>query len=72
MNETMLAIKAAVVGFFSLLGTFLGWKGVMFGFWVVAMAIDWVTGTYAARKTGEWTAPLQKQAPEIRSLLSWW
>lgn len=60
MNETMLTIKAAVVGFFSLFGTFLGWKGVMFGFWVVAMAIDWLTGSYAARKSGEWDSSVAK------------
>lgn len=54
MNETVITAKAAITAFFTALGVFLGWKGIMALTWVVLMAIDWLTGTAAARKSGTW------------------
>ena len=54
MNETVVTAKAAIAAFFAALGTFLGWKGIMAVVWVVLMAMDWLTGTAAARKNGTW------------------
>ena len=54
MNETIVTAKAAIAAFFAALGTFLGWKGIMAGVWVALMALDWLTGTAAARKNGTW------------------
>ena len=54
MNETIVTAKAAIAAFFAAIGAFLGWKGIMAVVWVVLMAMDWITGTAAARKNGTW------------------
>lgn len=54
MNENVLAMKAAVVAFFTAMGTLLGWKGIMVLAWVCLMILDYFTGTFAAMKVGEW------------------
>ena len=54
MNESMLKIKGVIVATFAAIGTLIGWKGIMALTWVVLMAMDWITGTAAARKNGTW------------------
>ena len=54
MNDNVLAYKAAIAAFFSAVGALLGWKGIMVLSWVVLMALDYITGTWAAMKAGEW------------------
>ena len=54
MNENVLAMKTAVVAFFTAMGTLLGWKGIMVLAWVSLMILDYFTGTFAAMKAGEW------------------
>lgn len=54
MNENVLAMKTAVVAFFTAMGTLLGWKGIMVLAWVCLMSLDYCTGTFAAMKAGEW------------------
>ena len=54
MNERLVAIKAAMAAFFTALGAFLGWKGVMALVWVLLMALDYISGTAAALKAKDW------------------
>ena len=54
MNDNVMAMRAAVVTFFTAMGTLLGWKGIMVLAWVLLMALDYLTGTFAAMKAGEW------------------
>ena len=54
MNETVLAAKAAITAFFAAVGMLIGWKGIMILAWVCLMALDYLTGTWAAMKAGEW------------------
>lgn len=54
MNETVLAAKAAIAAFFAAVGMLIGWKGIMVLAWVFLMALDYLTGTWAAMKAGEW------------------
>lgn len=54
MNETVITAKAFIAAFFAAIGTFLGWKGIMAVAWLLLMAMDWITGTAAARKNGTW------------------
>ena len=61
MNETMITAKAAIAAFFASVGTFLGWKGVMAVTWVLLMAMDWITGWTAAKKTGTWKSGIAKE-----------
>lgn len=56
MNENLITIKTAIVAGCTALGAFLGWKGVMLITWVAVMALDYVSGTLAACKAGEWSS----------------
>lgn len=54
MNEHMIAAKAAVVAFLGSMTAFLGWRTIMVLAWIVLMALDYFSGTIAARQTGTW------------------
>lgn len=60
MNDNLVTIKAAIAAFFAAVGSFLGWKGIMAVIWVVLMAMDWITGTAAARKNGTWKSSISR------------
>lgn len=61
MNENMMTIKTAIVAGCTALGAFLGWKGVMLVAWVAAMALDYLTGTVAAMKSGQWCSATARE-----------
>ena len=61
MNENMMTIKTAIVAFFTALGAFLGWKGVMLLAWVAVMAVDYLSGTAAALKDGSWCSAVARE-----------
>lgn len=56
METKLMEIKAAAAAFFALTGTFLGWKGVLLVIWVCAMVLDYLSGTIAAHRNGEWNS----------------
>lgn len=56
MSEKLTTIKAAVAATISALAAFLGWKGIMAIVWVVCMALDYLSGSAAACKGGEWSS----------------
>ena len=61
MNENLVTIKTAIVAGCTALGAFLGWKGVMLIAWVAVMALDYLTGTLAACKTGDWSSTTARE-----------
>lgn len=61
MKEKLLAFKAAMVAVFTAIGAFLGWKGIMMVGWVVVMALDYLTGTLAACKAGQWSSAVARE-----------
>ena len=61
MNDNLLTVKAAIVAFFTALGAFLGWRGVMLVAWVIAMALDYLTGTMAACHNREWCSSVARE-----------
>ena len=61
MKETMLAWKAALVVFFTALGALLGWKGIMLLAWVGVMGLDYLSGTLAACREGQWSSAVARQ-----------
>lgn len=61
MENYLTEIKIGIAAFFTALSTLLGWQGVMALVWVAAMAIDYITGTAAAIKDGEWCSAVARQ-----------
>lgn len=57
MDEKMLTIKTAIVAGGTALGAFLGWKGIM----LLVMALDYITGTFAACKEGNWSSAVARE-----------
>lgn len=60
MEKNLNDFKAAVMAVFSILGAFLGWKGIMALVWVAVMALDYLSGTAAACKQGKWSSAVAR------------
>lgn len=56
MNDNLIEAKATAVAICTAIGAFLGWKGIMALVWVCAMCLDYLSGTAAACKDGEWSS----------------
>ncbi len=56
MEENMVTVKTAIVAGCTALGALLGWKGVMLLAWVLVMGLDYLSGTIAACKEGQWNS----------------
>lgn len=61
MNENLLTIKTAIAAFITAMGAFLGWKGVMLVTWALVMGLDYITGTMAACKAGQWCSATARE-----------
>ena len=61
MENYLTEIKIGIAAFFTALSALLGWQGVMALVWVITMAIDYITGTAAAMKNGEWSSAVARQ-----------
>lgn len=61
MENNLMAFKAAMAAFFTAIGAFLGWQGIMALVWVCCMAIDYITGTAAACHDGEWSSKTARE-----------
>lgn len=53
--------KAAVAGAFGALTALFGWMGWLVIVFVGCMALDWITGSGAAMKKGEWSSSVARQ-----------
>ena len=56
MENKLLAWKTAIVAFFTALSAALGWKGILLVAWAAVMLLDYISGTFAACKNGEWNS----------------
>ena len=61
MEDNLMTFKTAITAFFTALGAFLGWQGIMAVVWVCAMALDYITGTAAACYAGEWSSKTARE-----------
>ena len=61
MNEKLTAAKSAMAACLMAMGTFLGWKGIMLLIWVGVMALDYLSGTLAACREGQWSSAVARQ-----------
>ena len=60
MNDTLVAIKAAIGVAITAISAFLGWRGVLAVVWVIAMLLDFGTGTAAAIVSGNWSSKVAR------------
>ena len=61
MNDKLLAIKGGITAIITGLAAFLGWKGILAVVWVIAMALDYLSGTCAAMKNRAWCSETARQ-----------
>ena len=55
-NNIFLAVKAAIVGIFGAFGAAFGWLGWLVLAWIGCMVVDYISGSSAAMKAGEWSS----------------
>lgn len=61
MNDNLFTVKTVIAAFFTALGAFLGWKGVMLFAWLGVMALDYLSGTLAAALGGKWSSAIARE-----------
>ncbi len=61
MNDNLLKMKAGLAALCTGVGTLLGWKGIMMLAWVGVMALDYLSGTLAACREGQWSSAVARQ-----------
>lgn len=61
MNENLVAVKATMTAALSAVAMFLGWRVIMLLVWVVLMALDYLSGTLAARQNGTWKSAMARE-----------
>lgn len=61
MENNLMTFKASITAFFTAVGAFLGWQGIMAVVWVLCMAMDYITGTMAACHSGEWSSKIARE-----------
>ena len=61
MENYLTEMKIGIAAFFTAVSALLGWQGVMALVWVIVMCIDYITGTAAACKAGEWSSAVARQ-----------
>ena len=55
-DNIFLAIKAAIVGVFGAFGAAFGWLGWLVLAWFGCMVVDYISGSSAAMKAGQWSS----------------
>lgn len=61
MSERLVALKAAIAVALGAVGNFLGWKGLMVIVLALCMALDYISGTLAAKKDGTWSSTIARE-----------
>lgn len=56
MYDKMTALKASLAAFFTALSAFLGHTGLLALVWAAVMALDYLSGSFAAAKAGQWSS----------------
>ena len=59
--EKAVEVKAALVAVFAFLTTLWGWLGWAVLVWVFCFVLDYLSGTAAARKAGEWSSAIARE-----------
>lgn len=59
--ERALEIKAAITAILSAAVALLGWVGIAVAIMIGCMALDYITGTWAAKANGEWSSKIARE-----------
>ncbi len=59
--EKAVEIKALVTACISFIVALLGWVGIAVAIMVACMALDYITGTWAAKAHGEWSSKVARE-----------
>ena len=60
-TENLTAMKIAIVTAAGAVSAFLGWRLIMVLVWVFLMAVDYLSGTWAARQNGTWKSEMARE-----------
>lgn len=61
MEDSLTKLKLWVSGILGVLTGFWGWFGWLLVLWIICMIADYVTGTLAAIKAGEWSSKVARE-----------
>ena len=61
MNENAITAKSVIAAALTAAAAFLGWKGILMFVWVSVMALDYLSGTLAACREGQWSSAVARQ-----------
>ena len=68
MKENLATWKTAIVAAATALSAFLGWKGILLAAWAAVMLLDYLSGTLAACREGQWSSAVARQGFGIRAV----
>ena len=60
MEDKLMGFKAGIAAACSAAAAFLGWQGVMALVWVTVMGLDYLSGSAAACKAGQWSSAVAR------------
>lgn len=61
MKENLITAKTGITALFTAAAAVLGWKGILLLAWVGVMALDYLSGTLAACREGQWSSAAARQ-----------
>lgn len=61
MHENLMTVKSVTAAALTAAAAFLGWKGILLFAWVSVMALDYLSGTLAACREGQWSSAVARQ-----------
>lgn len=59
--EHITSIKVVITAAFAAFTACFGWVGWMVVLYVLCMTVDWLTGSFAAMKNGEWSSRIARE-----------
>lgn len=59
--DKAIEIKALITAIFSCIVALLGWVGIAVAIMITCMALDYITGTWAAKAHGEWSSQAARE-----------
>ena len=58
--EKATEIKAAITAIIAFVTTLIGWRGIAVLVWLLCILLDYIAGTFAAKKQGNWSSAIAR------------